>query len=214
MKCCKKFKMCNYFKLLVFVLLNILLFQFIYLFGITKLSSTLMIKFFTCIIFLVCSGSCVIVTLLVEKKISSLDLLTGTYTRERMYYDLNKLIKNKRKILIMYIDLDNFKEINDLYGHLEGDKILKSFGCTISNLSNDIKSYRIGGDEFIIIITNNVEKNKKILNDFIKSGKFNFSYGISKFPDDTQECSDVDDIIENLISISDAKMYEKKFSKK
>ena len=101
--------------------------------------------------FCFCSVLCIIVTLVVGKEFSYFDLLTGTYTREKMYFDLAKLIKNKQKFIVMYIDLNNFKEINDSYGHLAGDKVLESFGYRTSKLGDDIKCYRMGGDEFILI---------------------------------------------------------------
>lgn len=214
MKHCRNFKIRNYSKLIIFNLLIVLFNQFIYLSGVIEIVKNIQLRnFCVCIMFIFCSCLSVIVTLFVEKDISSFDLLTGTYTREKMYSDLSKLIKNKKKILVMYIDLNNFKEINDSYGHLEGDRILELFGYTTSNLGKNIKSYRMGGDEFILI-SEVEERTNRVLSDFIKSERFDFSYGISKFPDDVLECKEIDDIIEKLISISDTKMYERKFSKK
>ena len=71
-----------------------------------------------------------------------------------MLEDINVLLDNKNeKFAVFFIDLDKFKSANDNYGHLAGDDILK---ITAVRLKNIIKStdtiYRIGGDEFIIIL--------------------------------------------------------------
>lgn len=169
--------------------------------------------FITGILFILCSLESTLITLFLTKENSYYDLLTSTYTREKIYYDLNKLIKNNQKFILMYIDLNNFKEINDLYGHIEGDKVLAAFGEKISNLGEDIKSYRMGGDEFVIV-AGTEESTKMKLEKFITTKEFDFSYGISNFPKDIVESDDIDIIIENLIVIADTKMYERKLSKR
>jgi len=51
----------------------------------------------------------------------------------------------------MVCDLDNFKQINDLYGHLEGDNLLKDFGARLRNQPRLRYVARMGGDEFVIV---------------------------------------------------------------
>jgi diguanylate cyclase (GGDEF)-like protein len=54
------------------------------------------------------------------------------------------------------LDIDNFKNINDTYGHPAGDQVLQKLGALINGMINaDIKGYRYGGEEFAIIITKN-----------------------------------------------------------
>jgi len=52
----------------------------------------------------------------------------------------------------MLLDIDNFKEINDTYGHIVGDNVIKHFSRTIkNNIPSSSQSFRLGGDEFAII---------------------------------------------------------------
>jgi diguanylate cyclase (GGDEF)-like protein len=92
-----------------------------------------------------------------ERVLSSVDPLTGALNR-RSFFDMaeNELNRSRRyehATTIAYIDLDNFKEINDHLGHSVGDKLLVTVTATIaSNIrSTDILS-RFGGDEFVILL--------------------------------------------------------------
>ncbi|WGS65696.1 GGDEF domain-containing protein [Marinitoga aeolica] len=86
------------------------------------------------------------------KKMSETDYLTGLYNSSKLNKDLQMYEREKNLISLAFIDLDNFKKINDKYGHLKGDSLLKEFSNILKNSirSND-KAYRYGGDEFIII---------------------------------------------------------------
>lgn len=116
------------------------------------------------------------------------DTLTGLYNR---YYLSNFLKDNKDLGLnfsIIYIDLDDFKTANDVYGHTLGDKILVTISERIKNsLPSTTPVIRLGGDEFVILIKTNDEK---ILTNYarnlidivktpIKLGKLSFSFLIS-----------------------------------
>lgn len=79
---------------------------------------------------------------------STRDVLTGMYNR---YGLLQKINYNKEVIAIMF-DIDHFKEVNDKYGHYEGDRIIKILSIIIRNHSDDkFISCRWGGEEFLII---------------------------------------------------------------
>lgn len=100
------------------------------------------------------------------------DSLTGAYNRryfnQRMNEELEKLKKINSKIVLISIDLDNFKIVNDRLGHLAGDELLQRFTIICKNfLRKDLDLvFRLGGDEFIIISLeedietafNNIEK--------------------------------------------------------
>lgn len=61
----------------------------------------------------------------------------------------------------MYLDIDNFKWINDTYGHDAGDQVLQSFANRIqSNIKEDDIACRIGGDEFLVMLRNRKERNE------------------------------------------------------
>ncbi|MFT6985717.1 MAG: diguanylate cyclase (GGDEF)-like protein [Psychromonas sp.] len=95
-----------------------------------------------------------------EKKLAyqaTHDELTGLANRNYIYESLNLFIhhsqRDKTQVLVMFIDLDNFKQINDTAGHIAGDQVLKE---TSARLINAVRSTdtiaRLGGDEFLLII--------------------------------------------------------------
>ena len=92
-----------------------------------------------------------------EKTRASTDSLTGALNRRAFFdiaeYELNRSQRYKHATTIAYIDLDNFKGINDRLGHTIGDNLLVTVTKTItSNIrSSDILS-RFGGDEFVILL--------------------------------------------------------------
>jgi two-component system, cell cycle response regulator len=92
-------------------------------------------------------------------KISNTDALTGTNNRLKYNEELKNEISRSRRYKLplagIMFDLDNFKEINDKFGHLEGDKVLKKVTFLIQNIirKND-QLFRWGGEEFIILLPN------------------------------------------------------------
>ena len=92
-----------------------------------------------------------------EKTLASSDPLTGALNRRAFFdiaeYELNRSQRYEHAITLAYIDLDNFKAINDRLGHTVGDNLLETVTKTIaSNIrSTDILS-RFGGDEFVILL--------------------------------------------------------------
>lgn len=90
---------------------------------------------------------------------SKLDTLTGLLNRRGLvaYYDFC-LSNNKGEVkngLLMFVDLDGFKLINDVAGHLKGDWVLREVALKISGcLRSEDKVARFGGDEFIILMRN------------------------------------------------------------
>jgi len=91
-------------------------------------------------------------------KLSLRDPLTGIYNRryinEKLPIDLISSLLLKQKITIMIADIDFFKKVNDNYGHLVGDKVLKIFAETIRGCLNRTSDWvaRYGGEEFLICL--------------------------------------------------------------
>ncbi|MDY6894912.1 MAG: GGDEF domain-containing protein [Thermotogota bacterium] len=88
------------------------------------------------------------------KKDAQIDPLTeiGNRRSYENYISSLKYLKNQKIALVM-LDLDNFKEVNDFYGHEEGDKILRGFAqLVVTNLRKKDSIFRYGGDEFVIIL--------------------------------------------------------------
>lgn len=85
------------------------------------------------------------------------DALTGLWNRNYMEKAFDKYIVVQKNLgAMMVVDLDFFKKINDDYGHLEGDKILKLLCGTLKDtfFSDNIAICRFGGDEFVILLPN------------------------------------------------------------
>lgn len=152
---------------------------------------------------------------------SRYDKLTGVYNRR--YFEtllseaLIKANRLKEDLVICTLDLNNFKEINDIYGHDAGDKVLVKFvNIFRSELSEDDIFGRVGGDEFSVIFMNKDKSQVKNIIDKIymtfenNDVQFNgdtkiisFAYGISQFPIDSVEA-------EELLKIADKRMYDEK----
>lgn len=89
---------------------------------------------------------------------SAYDSLTSLYSRDFVYEELIRKTKiftrnRERAFSVMMVDLDYFKKVNDTYGHLIGDRILKTFGRLLKTVIRDSDTAgRIGGEEFLIIL--------------------------------------------------------------
>lgn len=88
---------------------------------------------------------------------SDIDYMTGLYNKSYHERYLKTLVKKSRRdnmdLTLIMIDLDNFKEINDFYGHQFGDKVLKELAETIKSYTrNTDKCCRYGGDEFVVLL--------------------------------------------------------------
>lgn len=91
-----------------------------------------------------------------EKKISRTDLLTGlSNTRsfmEQAEIEKNRALRFKQPFTLAYLDVDHFKQLNDIHGHAKGDALLQDLGKSIKeNIRGYDVAARIGGDEFVIL---------------------------------------------------------------
>lgn len=87
------------------------------------------------------------------------DTLTGLLNSrafmEKLEYTLALAGRSGNPLTLAYIDVDNFKAINDQYGHSEGDRVLRTFGQTMAECTRRADTAaRIGGDEFALLLTN------------------------------------------------------------
>jgi diguanylate cyclase (GGDEF)-like protein len=92
-----------------------------------------------------------------EKDLMS-DPLTGVLNRESFDHLSGFLLKESKKLnkimAFLFIDLDDFKLVNDTWGHESGDRVLKTVAGRISDIIRDDDfCFRIGGDEFVVILT-------------------------------------------------------------
>ncbi|MDP2881845.1 MAG: diguanylate cyclase [Azonexus sp.] len=91
------------------------------------------------------------------RSLSQTDSLTGLYNsrylRERLPGELERATRYGRPLSLLVLDCDNFKSINDCYGHLEGDKVLQNLAEVIRQcLRRSDSAYRYGGEEFVVLL--------------------------------------------------------------
>ncbi len=109
------------------------------------------------------------------EKESNIDPLTKLYNKRALLKDMENILdfgKDKKLDLSLIIfDLDDFKNINDTYGHIAGDKTLIYIGKVLKNaLRREVKTYRFGGEEFVVILNRvEVQEAKKIAERILKT---------------------------------------------
>jgi diguanylate cyclase len=86
------------------------------------------------------------------------DGLTGVYNRryweQRLLEEFDRCQRSSENACVMMVDLDHFKKINDTYGHLAGDDVLKEIGKLLNQLRTSDISGRYGGEEFAVLLPN------------------------------------------------------------
>ena len=153
------------------------------------------------------------------------DPLTGLSNRVLFNDRLERAIKlaarNNTKFAILFLDLDKFKPVNDLFGHKIGDKLLQNVAYRLARSVRETDTVtRLGGDEFVILLENitNLEMVEKLLNQIINViGKtyhiddytieIGVSAGISIYPNHGTDAK-------TLLHHADIAMYETKESKR
>lgn len=148
------------------------------------------------------------------------DFLTGLYNRMKCESDLKKIIKQSVKDgvkgALMFIDLDDFKHINDGLGHQYGDVLLQQIAAGLQSIVGlRGKCYRMGGDEFVAIVMPDMFSELERIANKVKD-MFNkpwylmeteyfctMSMGIAVFPDDSKD-------VHEIIRLADIAMYESK----
>lgn len=152
---------------------------------------------------------------------ANFDMLTGLPNRwnlrNQLELELKQAARSNRKIAVLLLDLDNFKDVNDTLGHDVGDMLLKEVAGRLSYCvrESDIVA-RLGGDEFVIVIgeQSGIEGIERIINSILEQVenivniqnheiKVSTSIGVTLYPDDA---TTIDDLIKN----ADQAMYAAK----
>jgi len=159
------------------------------------------------------------------EQLSVTDSLTGLYNRRGFFLLAEQQLKiaerMKQFMVLFFLDLDDLKNINDRYGHLEGDiAIVRTAEILKQTFRQSDIVGRVGGDEFIALVIQNspvdvetiiqrLQKTLDAANEKIEKGyKISISIGYSVY-EPGKELS-----IDNLISIADKMMYANKRQKK
>ena len=147
----------------------------------------------------------------VLKNLAYTDNLTKIKNRLALFLDCDELIAEKSPFTLIYMDLDNFKKVNDIYGHSMGDKYLRNFTeAAIAAVGSKGTIYRMSGDEFVCMYKGSkiklfLKKFRENLVDFLKMEIpfLGVSIGCARFPQDAST-------IDELIKKADKKMYQVK----
>jgi len=157
------------------------------------------------------------------KDLTITDDLTGLYNARHLRRQVEMEIKRAERyqgiFSVAFIDLDNFKKVNEKHGHLTGSRVLREAGKLMDNsLRTDVDAaFRYGGDEFVLLLPNTDREGAAVvvrrLQYLLKSRTFRddkgepfhitASFGIATFPEDAQTT-------EEIIKMADEAMYRVK----
>lgn len=155
------------------------------------------------------------------KRLAHYDTLTGAYNRgyglELLQRQLKLSKRDKSPLLLAYSDLDNLKDINDEFGHKEGDSVMVQVAKLFKSILREVDIItRMGGDEFLVIFLDSTLKEILIIRERLskeltrlnqiskKPYKIEFSTGFSNYDPANPQSMD------ELIRIADQMMYEEK----
>ena len=150
------------------------------------------------------------------------DDLSGLYNARHLYdrlqHTLERSARTRKPVSLVFFDLDNFKSVNDTYGHLNGSRLLTEVGQLIRDSLALIESgYRYGGDEFVVLLPHQSKQRglelarrlmqKLCTTDFLTDAGLNLhmqaSFGVAACPDDGTD-------LHAIIRAADAAMYSVK----
>lgn len=151
---------------------------------------------------------------------AKVDPLTGIFNRryfmEILNSELQRSARHNQQFVILYCDIDNLKEINDIKGHAIGDVVLRQVAQKLSeNIRTSDVVARLGGDEFVILLTQTdqtaAQKVKERIDRVLSSNEIgktgiSISTGMVTYPEDGLSA-------EHLLNLADKRMYENKRSK-
>jgi len=152
---------------------------------------------------------------------STHDNLTGLYNKAYFQNTMNQHLplaqRNSNDLSVLFLDIDNFKEINDTFGHHSGDFVLKTIALIIKQeLRMSDVAARFGGDEFVILMPNTHKINALLLSERLRQTimkksitiqntdiKITVSGGVAGYPVDALKA-------ENLLNMADSALYRAK----
>jgi len=160
-----------------------------------------------------------------EKKfLAEKDALTGVYNRRYLFESLGNSIYNARRygqnLGLLMFDIDDFKHVNDTYGHMVGDRVLKAIGNVMNRLKRQTDVVgRYGGEEFVILCNGTTlksclvvgERARKDVEDLVFEGIDDLKVTISVGGVSYDAIKDMDgEDADNLIKWADKALYKAK----
>jgi len=130
------------------------------------------------------------------------------------------VVEEKKRFTLIFVDMDNLKFVNDLFGHVEGDRYITRVADCLSAYSPNATVCRVGGDEFMLLVpdidagqalTRMNEVQDMIHNDEYLNGK-DFYYSVSFGIVSVDETNDLPS--SGILSMADERMYEHKRARK
>ncbi len=159
------------------------------------------------------------------RELSIIDELSGLYNRRYFYdvlqktvrtYDRRQALGSQSSFCLVLLDIDNFKRVNDTYGHLIGDAVIRHIGKTLTgNIRTSDYTFRYGGDEYAVLLPDSTyagglelsERLRKIIQNTPYSGEnieipLTASFGITAYTKDRD--------VKDLVRDADKRLYESK----
>jgi diguanylate cyclase (GGDEF)-like protein len=150
------------------------------------------------------------------------DELTGLASRRRLFDDVDRALADGRQIGLAILDLDDFKALNDTFGHLTGDRILRDIGSLFLSRTrmNDLIA-RYGGDEFVLLVVDQPLEDVAAAADRLVAEIGTLQWTVSDILLHMAATSGVahsslltDATVESLLDAADRDLYAKKWLKK
>lgn len=118
-------------------------------------------------------------------RMSITDSLTGLYNHQYIYEQLKNEIKKaqryERPFSVIMVDVDDFKNINDTYGHQVGDDVLVKISKTLRETAREVDLIaRYGGEEFLLVLPETLLENEFVMAERIRTAIENLNFGLGK----------------------------------
>ena len=168
---------------------------------------------------------------LLLEKITKIDYLTGALSKSETEKNIQNEIKHslntKEPLSFLVVDIDRFKNVNDKFGHLIGDKVLRKLSFFCQNILREIDIFgRIGGEEFLVGLPNTSGKDAFAIAERLRCGieaktcahvldqpvKITISIGIAVFDPSTDTRNNVEQLMYHYMVHADRAMYKAKES--
>ena len=148
------------------------------------------------------------------------DVLSGLYNRSYGLLTIDRWLSEKKRFVLIFVDLDKLKYVNDEFGHNEGDMYIINTGSSLKEFSESCVACRLGGDEFMLLVpeigcdeakaTMDEIYERFINHPYLEGKQFSYSLSFGIVAVDTDNELPVSEILR----IADERMYENKRMRK